>query len=138
MKKHTFSFPLPPGLNKQINEARSHWAVSAKTKRHWTDLIALESYEAPKFSGSVWIDFVWGVPRFDQDPDNVAAAAKFLLDGLKQAKVIKNDNLTVIQSPVIHWYERDRNNPGVLVTVSDSPSFLFERMRVFEQLSKAV
>lgn len=131
--KQIFNFPLPPTLNEQIRQARSHWSNSAKDKKCWTEFVALEAYGSPSFPGKVWIDFVWGLPKFDRDPDNVAAAAKYILDGLKVAKVIKNDNLAVIQSPVMHWYERDKN-ASVMVTIADSPCFIFERMTVFREL----
>jgi len=131
--KHVFNFLLPPTLNEQIREARSHWSISAKTKTEWTGIIATEAYGSPTFPSKVWIDFVWGLPRFSRDPDNVSAAAKYIFDGLAKAKVIKNDNLTVVQSPVIHWYEKDKV-PSVMVTIADSPAFIFERMTVFKQL----
>ncbi|HEY9610639.1 hypothetical protein [Allocoleopsis sp.] len=131
--KQIFNFPLPPTLNEQIREARAHWAISAKTKKEWTGIVAQEAFGTSQFTGKVWMDFVWGLRRFDRDPDNVAAAAKYILDGLKVAKVIRDDNLTVIQSPVIHWYEKDPT-PSVMVTIADSPGFIFERMSVFQQL----
>lgn len=130
---HVFQFPLPPTLNEQIREARSHWSISAKTKTQWTGLVAQEAFGTVQFSDKVWVDFVWGLPRFSRDPDNVAASAKYIFDGLAEAGVIKNDNLTVIQSPAIHWYERDRV-PSVMVMIADSPSFIFERMTIFKQL----
>jgi len=130
---HTFDFPLPPTLNKQIDEARSGWYKSAETKEIWTNLIAEESRNSCMFLGEVWMDFVWGIPKFDHDPDNVAAAAKYILDGLTQSKVIQNDNLTIIQSPILHWYERDQN-AGVTVTISDNPYFLIERIQTFKEL----
>jgi Holliday junction resolvase RusA-like endonuclease len=134
--KHVFHFPLPPTLNEQIREARSHWSISAKTKTEWTGIIAMEAHGSPTFPNKVWIDFVWGLPKFSRDPDNVSAAAKYIFDGLAKAKVIKNDNLTVVQSPVIHWYERD-HVPSVMVTIADSPSFLIERMKEFHRLYDA-
>lgn len=131
--KQIFNFPLPPTLNEQIREARSHWSISAKTKTEWTGLIAQEAFGAANFSSKVWIDFVWGLPRFSRDPDNVWSAAKYIFDGLVVAKVIPNDNLTIIQSPVLHWYEKDAN-PSVMVTIADSPVFIFERMTIFKEL----
>lgn len=131
--KQIFNFPLPPTLNEQIREARSHWAISAKTKKEWTGIVAQEVFGTSHFKGKVWIDFVWGLPKFSRDPDNVSAAAKYILDGLVVAKVIPKDNLTIIQSPVIHWYEKDPT-PSVMVTIADSPCFIFERMSVFKEL----
>lgn len=134
--QHIFNFPLPPTLNEQIREARSHWAISAQTKSEWTGIIAIASCNAPNFPGQVWMDFIWGIPRFSRDPDNIWSSAKYIFDGLSDAGIIRNDNLTVIQSPVMHWYEKDKT-PSVMVTIADNPNFLFERMEIFKDLYSA-
>lgn len=118
---------LPPTLNQQINSARANRFHSAKIKRQWTGDIEVEARR--QLSGvyfeKVWLAFEWFVPTFAHDEDNVAAAAKFVMDGLTQAGVLKNDNLTVIQSPVLRFYQRGKG--GLSLWLSDSPAFLHTR-----------
>jgi len=120
----SITLPLPPTLNQQINEARSHWSKSAKTKKHWTNLIAvmLIQQQAPKFEGEIWLRYDWTV-SFRNDPDNTAAAAKFINDGLTDAGVIVKDNLTIIQSPVLHFYNKKRakQEEVCLLQIQDFP-----------------
>jgi hypothetical protein len=104
---HEFIFPLPPTLNKQIDLARDHWSKSSGVKKEWTNkicAIAL-SGDAPIFHGLIWQQFTWYC-RLENDADNVAAAAKYINDGLVNAGVIKDDSLKYVQSPVIHYYEK--------------------------------
>lgn len=117
--QHTFTFPLPPTLNDQIKSARSGWRVSARIKKNWTNKITLACRNSPRFEGKVWLEFRWQVRSFARDADNIAASSKFILDGLVQAKVLKEDNLMIIQSPVIHWYERGKVDKVILTISSE-------------------
>lgn len=131
----TLEFPLPPTLNEQINLARTHWSKSAKIKKNWTNKIAAIALQqqAPAFPGKVWINFTWYV-TLASDQDNVAAAAKYLCDGLVTAGVLKKDNLTIIQSPVLHCYEkRSQKTPGkVIVNIDESPLTLINKINDFK------
>lgn len=113
----SFTSPLPPTLNEQIDIARGNRYKSAEIKKRWTNAIATECYNLPSFPGKVWLSFEWQVRTLARDPDNIAAAAKYLLDGMVAARVICNDNLTIIQSPVIHHYVKGADR--VVVTISD-------------------
>lgn len=101
--RYTVILPLPPTLNQQIDLARTHWSKSAKVKKIWTKRIASLLYDAPQFEGAVWQKFTWFV-TFRNDSGNVSAATKYIDDALVDQKVIKKDNLTIIQSPVLHYY----------------------------------
>ncbi len=117
-----FKFDLPPCLNEQTNAARTHWAVSSKIKKEWTNLIAVETWGKKQFPEKVWIGFRWRV-KFTRDPDNVAASAKYILDGLTKAKILKGDNLNIIQSPVLHWYNKIEKgeSESVIISISSDP-----------------
>jgi hypothetical protein len=113
---------LPPTLNDQIKDARAGWRVSARTKKQWTSRIAIAARELDKFESTdkVWCEFHWYVKNFGRDADNIAAAAKYIFDGLVEAGTIPKDNLTVIQSPVIHYYHRAKNDWFELVLTNTS------------------
>ena len=114
------TYPLPPTLNDQINSARSHRALSAATKRKWTNTIAILSKDLPVFPGAVWLELFYSVKNFARDPDNISASRKFLMDGLVQAGIIKNDNLTIVQSPILEWFERGKVDQ-VTIVISSRP-----------------
>lgn len=115
---------LPPTLNQQINSARTNRFHSAQIKRQWTGDIEIEARrQLPRiYFEKVWLAYEWTVPTFAFDEDNVASAAKFVMDGLTKAGVLRNDNLTVIQSPVLRSYQR--GGGGLTLWLSDSPLFL--------------
>lgn len=119
-----FNCPIPPKLNEQINLARSNQAQSARIKAQWTNDIALLAVGIPVFPGSVWLDFCWQVKRQTCDPDNVQASAKYVFDGLVKAGILVDDSLKIIQSPVIHRFQRGENE--LFLTISDRPIYRLE------------
>lgn len=121
--RYSFKCPLPPTLNEQINDARTNRYKSAAIKKKWTGLVADIVADAPKFEGDVWVMDEWFVKNFRRDGENVQASAKYLMDGLQVAGVIRNDNLYVIQSPQIHYFYKAAKDTEdhVIVTLSDEP-----------------
>lgn len=117
--KHAIALPLPPTLNEQIALARGSQQASSKAKKDWTIKLAKLVAGCPKFEGKVWIDFQWFTPTKSQDPDNIAAAAKYIMDALTDRHIIASDNLTCIQSPVIHQYFKGEKS--VVLRMSDKP-----------------
>lgn len=119
---------LPPTLNEQIASARSGWKVSASIKKKWTNRIAIACQNLPKFDpkDKIWCEFNWYLKNFGRDSDNVAAAAKFIFDGMVLAGTIPKDSLITIQSPIIHYYSRSESDHFIL-KCSNSPDFLKER-----------
>jgi hypothetical protein len=59
---------------------------------------------AYQFQGKIWLEYVWRVKNLARDNNNIAAATKYIDDGLVEAGVIADDSLKYIQSPVCHWY----------------------------------
>jgi len=117
---------IPPTLNEQIREARSHWSVSAQTKKRWTVKVALLAHSLPRFPDKVWLDYLWLVKSKANDPDNLEASVKFIADGLVMAGVITKDSLMIIQSPVVHRF--DKGVDTVVITIADSPIWKLERI----------
>jgi hypothetical protein len=113
--------PLPPTLNQIINHNRSDRYSAAKTKKEESDRVAIEcrAQVLPKYQGQVWLEFHWFVSNFGADPDNVSAAAKYILDGMVKAQVLTKDSLMAIQSPYLHWFSRCKREERVEVVTAD-------------------
>lgn len=128
----TIWFPLPPTMNEIIRDARASLYKSAKVKKYWTS----EAYKAAighrQFAGKVWMSWVWYIKNLDRDEDNLASARKFICDGLVDAGVIENDSCRIIQTPVIHWHIKDKEDK-VMCTIASSPDFLFDWMEINRQ-----
>lgn len=128
--------PLPPTMNEIVDTARSGWRASAGMKKKWTNLIGNFVSECDfELFDKVWIEFHWYLKNMGRDADNVAAAAKFIMDGLQQGNAIRNDNLTVIQSPVTNYYHRSGGDDGVKLRLSNYPDFLLDNFLDSNQYS---
>jgi len=116
---------LPPTLNDIIEVARQNKFASAAKKKQWTDAIAM-SCRAAKVKpiiGEVFLEYVWRVKNVRRDQDNITSAQKYILDGLVAGSVIEQDNLSVIQSPVIHWFEKS-DHDGFSIIIRDEEAWL--------------
>lgn len=119
--KATFNLPLPPSLNSIINASRRSRSSANHQKQFWTDKAAAICQDLPKFESQVWLEFHWQVKNPRRDPDNIASAAKFIMDGMLKAKMIIEDNLLIIQSPVIHHYAIGTTDE-VTIIIRDTPT----------------
>jgi hypothetical protein len=68
----------------------------SKMKKQWTGMVRDYALSAGinrpgPFEGQVRLCFLWRERNMKRDMDNIAAAKKFILDGLVEAKVIVND-----------------------------------------------
>ena len=118
---------LPPTMNEITNfmgRPLIEWS------NFWEECLAritsqIKTSTNKVFVGEVWIEYRWVVKNWCRDPDNISASTKFINDGLVRAGVIKDDSLKIIQSPVIHHYQKRDKNDGqhdyVLVTISGFP-----------------
>jgi hypothetical protein len=95
---------LPPTLNDQISAARTNKYASAALKSQWHAIIRPFAYALPIWEGQLYLECVWYIKNASRDPDNIPAALKYILDTLVETKRIKDDNLRIIQSPMIHHY----------------------------------
>jgi hypothetical protein len=125
----TIWFPLPPTMNEIINVARTSWQKSAKQKKYWTEQAHAAAIGHRQFTGKVWMAWVWHIKNLDRDEDNLASARKFICDGLVAAGIIKDDSCYVIQTPVIHWHVKDKEDK-VMCAIASSPNFLFKWMEI--------
>jgi hypothetical protein len=90
-----------PGMNEMIAAAKkSPYAYSAMKKK-FTQIVAWEAkIHLTKRKNASFI-FKWYEENNRRDPDNVAAAKKFVLDGLVMAEIIPKDT----RKCVLGWEE---------------------------------
>jgi Holliday junction resolvase RusA-like endonuclease len=121
--RQSFTIPMPPTLNEQIDLARSHWSKSAAAKRRHDAKVAQVAKGLIRYqSGPLYIMFHWQVKTRRSDADNTVAAAKYIMDGLVKAKVIPGDSLMTIPGPWVSTFGKGEN--VVTVTIGDSPIVL--------------
>ena len=82
-----------PTLNEYIDCERGSTIAAAAMKKKCTEQVKeqCEEQNIPAISGKVDLLFEWHSST-RHDPDNVAFAKKFILDGLQLAGVLENDN----------------------------------------------
>ena len=119
--KQTFTIPIIfPSLNEIIESSKTHWSKYSKPKKGYTEIVASFTRQQlkPVRKYPVEITCHWICKDRRQDPDNVSAGVKFLLDGLVKAGIIKNDGFNEIKS-IHHTFEVDKQNVGVVVTLNE-------------------
>lgn len=82
-----------PTLNEYIDCERGSTIAAAAMKKKCTEQVRVQCLEQhiPPVCGKVDLLFEWHSST-RHDPDNVAFAKKFILDGLQAAGVLENDN----------------------------------------------
>ena len=88
----------------------------ARIKEQWTQTCALHALAAGlKHLDRVRLEFQWVERNRQRNPDNIACAHKYILDGLVNAKVLDNDGW----SQVAGWSDSFEvgDKPGVWVTL---------------------
>lgn len=113
--------PLP-GLNEMLESAKGAGGTGrryAKVKKTWTETVwAVALSNRIKPLARVELGFLWVERNRQRNPDNVASAKKFILDGLVMAKVLKNDGW----GQVAGWTDSftTEGTPGVWVTLTEA------------------
>lgn len=110
-------------LNKYTNRQRANRFGGNKSKRDQTNLCA--TYIRISIKNGLRIDsvpvklvFHWYAKNRRKDPDNIAFAKKFILDGMTEAGLIPNDGWREIAGFEDKFYI-DKNNPRVEIEVLD-------------------
>lgn len=106
-----------PTLNQYVNAERTNRFIAAKIKKTATERVAYRVRGAEKITTLADFTFTWYVPNKRSDPDNIAFAAKFVMDGLVQAEVLPNDSMRYVRS-ICHFYEI--GTPKVVVEIEES------------------
>lgn len=104
-----------PGFNEIVKAAKSHYHAYNNMKQDNTDLVAWKSKKIPG-KKKIFLNITWIEKNRRRDPDNIAAAVKFIWDGLVEAGVINNDGWNQNGGWSNH-FEVDKNNPRIEIEV---------------------
>lgn len=92
---------LPPTPNTKV-----HWAVKAKTAKKWRTQARYLALKARPIGHKPFISVELTIVRGSARPcdiDNAIAAAKPLIDGIVDAKIISDDNPNVVKAIRYEW-----------------------------------
>ena len=106
-------------LNEYIAANNRNRHISAKIKRDETERVILGCYNLKGVKPSEYplnVTFSWYCTNRKSDPDNIAFAKKFILDGLVEAGMLENDGWKQINSLKDVFYI-DKENPRVSVSL---------------------
>ncbi len=117
-------FPLPT-LNDMIQTARGNKYAAAAQKRNYTNLVAEEIMVQTDHIRltAIALDITWIETKKKRDPDNVFAAVKFILDGIKASGTIEDDDRDHVASITNRIVLGDSR--GVLVSMIHVPKPLY-------------
>ena len=93
-------------------------------KKNWTAAVKYHALKAcykipmPTFR-QIFVTLTWYEPDRRRDPDNIAAAIKFVLDGMVNVGLIPNDGWKNIAG-IEHRFAVDKNSPGVRVNITEA------------------
>ena len=97
-----------PGMNEIIAAAKQHYGAYSKMKRENTQLVALiAKSKIKKQCKKIDLEITWICKNKRRDKDNITAGEKFILDGLVQAGVVKNDGWNQI-GDISHKFKVDK------------------------------
>ena len=106
-----------PGMNEIIAAAKSHYMQYRDMKKDNTELVTWVAKKVPK-KEKVFLEITWYCKNKKRDPDNIAAAVKFIWDGLVQAGVISNDGWNE-NAGWSNKFKVDKQNPRVEVNIRE-------------------
>lgn len=102
-------------LNTYVGAAKRHNSIAgkiAKAERTRAYVAAIENKLPAAIEIPLTFHFTWYCSHKRKDPDNMAFAKKFILDGLQDAKVIKNDGWNQVAG-FTDSFVLDKENPRV-------------------------
>ena len=115
-EEQTFFIPGPlPGLNEMIGASNASRHKYNALKKKWEKVVwaAVKEYGIEPIDRA-YFEFTWWERNRRRDPDNIAAARKFIFDGLVSAKILKGDGWKQIEGWLDEFCICD-DEPGVTV-----------------------
>lgn len=121
MKQAKIIFPYRfSGMNEYSKAQRINRFQGGSMKKNETLIAKITAQKQCKelFTNPVEIWFLWVEPNRKRDPDNIAAAKKFILDGLVSAGIILNDTQKYIRA-FRDEFSVDKENPRVELIIME-------------------
>lgn len=105
--------------NKLINVTRANKYGGAGLKKAETEKVvwACKANKIKPIEGLHDYEINWYCKDKRKDKDNISSAVKFILDGLQEAGVIKNDGWKEIGN-IYHNFYVDKDNPRIEVVAT--------------------
>lgn len=130
---NTITFTIPGQLTTyneydSANKASRHKAGDIKKTEGWRVVCAILADLGTNITlmdevYPVTVHFNWYRKNQLTDVDNVRFAAKFILDGMQQAKLLKNDSMKYVCG-LSDGYYVDKERPRTEVIITASPLFV--------------
>ena len=117
--KQTFEIRCElPDFNTIVNTSKTHWSKYSSPKKGYDAIVSAYARQKlkPVENYPVDIHCHWVVPNRRKDPDGISAGAKFILDGLVKAGILRNDGFSEV-CKITHEFSVDRRNPKIIVTI---------------------
>lgn len=98
---------------------RKGYLIAASRKRELTEAVAWEAKAESKgreLNGPCSFVFRWYAPNRRKDPDNIAFARKFIMDGIVDAGILPNDTWRYVKGFQDQFYV-DKEHPRVEITI---------------------
>ena len=106
-----------PGMNEIISASKSHYQAYRRMKGENTNAVTWLSKKVPRM-GRVFLEITWYCKDRKRDPDNIAAAVKFIFDGLVEGGVIENDGWKQ-NGGWSNAFKIDKENPRVEIIIKE-------------------
>ena len=108
-------------LNKFINAQRANRWGGASVKKKQTEICerAFAPIRAKKLKLPITLHITWVCKDKRKDKDNVAFGKKFILDGMIQSGLLKNDGWSEIAG-FTDSFEVDKDNPRIEIELEES------------------
>lgn len=116
--------PAPfPCMNDYVHACRHSKYAGGKMEKKWREWVEAKAREAARAQGweapdgKVRLSMTWREARANRDQDGIRWFEKPLLDGLKDAGVIRDDSQRCVDGMSRHELAFSRSDPGVTVRV---------------------
>lgn len=106
-------------LNEHDNANRINRFVGAKLKKDMTETVSLQASPLKPITKPAIMRFHWYISS-KHDPDNVAFAKKYILDGLIHAQKLPNDNQQWIHGFSDSFHRISKGNEKIIIDIEDS------------------
>ena len=108
-----------PTMNTIIDKSKTHWSKYKRMKDNYDAIVQYYvEQQRIKFFEAVKLNITYYRKDKRTDPDNIAAAKKFIIDGLVSAGVLEDDGWKQVKGFKESW-EVDKDNPRIEIELEE-------------------